>query len=324
MIEITNILINKKFDLNTGHRSAVQKGNMGKTYAYALQLRNNQQDTFVLRGKAGNVSTKILELVNSAAGHTQTWEYSGNKDKWFIGTEPSSTANGHWAKQIARVDIKTQSGTHGYNTDFPRLGYLNRAGSGLKVDGTRYNGTDMKRSEAAVSPNHTKFLLATVDNAGNGYFTIYDLNTINAALNRSSTDPVNIGNFSYIESFSTKNLITTTKQKGLINSIQGYDLDDNSNIYISSQKKPDFNNGIYQAHHKQIIKIPYYARSDQSKWLSINLSSFGGLDISGKHSEVEGIQVIGEDHIWLTVAYHANVGGKNKTVANKMYELTWS
>ncbi|MCT0192911.1 bacteriocin [Lactobacillus helveticus] len=52
-------------------------------------------------------------------------------------------------------------------------------------------------------------------------------------------------------------------------------------------------------------------------------SSFGGLDIPGEHTEVESIQIVEENHGYLTVAYHANVGGKNKIISNKIYELSW-
>nr|WP_310591880.1 helveticin J family class III bacteriocin [Lactobacillus amylovorus] len=59
------------------------------------------------------------------------------------------------------------------------------------------------------------------------------------------------------------------------------------------------------------------------QWENVNLSAFRGLDISGEHTEVESIQIIDENHGYLTVAYHANVGGKNKTVSNKIYEISW-
>ncbi len=39
--------------------------------------------------------------------------------------------------------------------------------------------------------------------------------------------------------------------------------------------------------------------------------------------KLKSIQIIDENHGYLTVAYHANVNGKNKTVSNKVYELAW-
>ena len=60
-----------------------------------------------------------------------------------------------------------------------------------------------------------------------------------------------------------------------------------------------------------------------SNWFAVNLSKWKKIDIAGKHSEVEGIQIIDEDHAYVTVAYHALVKGKNTTVLNVIYELNW-
>ena len=259
----------------------------------------------------------VLTLVGAAAGHTQTWEYSGRSGKWFVGTKPGA---GNWAKQIARVDIRYTSGTHSSNTEFPRLAYLNRAGA------NPFSGNAMTHAEAAVSPDYTKFLIATIENDEIGHFTIYDLDTINNALDNAGTDFVSLDGFPYQNSFTISNLYGDG-QDNIVNSIQGYDLDNSGNIYISSQLHPTLkSNGSWTVHHKQIVKIPYYAQSEysESQWSSVNLSAFGGLDISGEHSEVESIQIIDENHCYLTVAYHANVYGKNKTISNKIYELAWN
>lgn len=54
MLDATNIRILDRFDMNTGYRAVVQKGNVGSKYVYGLQLRNNQTETHVLRGFRGN------------------------------------------------------------------------------------------------------------------------------------------------------------------------------------------------------------------------------------------------------------------------------
>ncbi|CDI66358.1 Bacteriocin helveticin-J [Lactobacillus helveticus CIRM-BIA 101] len=325
--ETTNVNILSQFDLGTGYQAVVQKGNVGSKYVYALQLRGDT--TTILRGYRGyNINNSILELSGQAGGHTQTWEFAGNHDdingntragQWFVGVKPSyNDPKYKWAKQIARVDIRYTSGPHASNTEFPRLAYLNRAGS------DPFSGDDMTHAEAAVSPDYTKFLIATIEDGEIGHFTIYDLDTINNALDNAGTGYVSLDGFPYQTSFTISNLYGDG-QDNIINSIQGFDLDNNGNIYISSQHYPSLKNGHWSVHHKQIVKIPYYAQSEdaESQWSSVNLSAFGGLDISGKHSEVESIQIIDEDHCYLTVAYHANVYGKNKTVLNKIYELTW-
>ena len=68
----------------------------------------------------------------------------------------------------------------------------------------------------------------------------------------------------------------------------------------------------------------YWGTGGLVYWESVNLSAFGGLDISKKHSEVESIQILSENHCYLTVAYHSKLDGKNKTTLNRIYELSWS
>lgn len=300
--ETTNVNILSQFDLGTGYQAVVQKGNVGKKYVYALQLRKGV--TTILRGYRGNkINSPILKLSDQAGGHTQTWEFAGNhKDingndragQWLVGVKPTKIQGSDiiWARQMARVDINTQAGPH---------------------------------AEAAVSPNYKKFLIATIENNRIGHFTIYDLDKINQALDKSGKyKDVSLDGFEYEDSFTINNLYGNAED-AVVNSIQGYDLDNDGNIYISSQKAPDFD-GSYHAYHKQIVKIPWNGRSEtkEDQWESVNLSAFGGLDISKKHSEVESIQILSENHCYLTVAYHSKLDGKNKTTLNRIYELSWS
>src|SRR5699024_9659932 len=300
--ETTNVNILSQFDLGTGYQAVVQKGNVGKKYVYALQLRKGV--TTILRGYRGNkINSPILKLSDQAGGHTQTWEFAGNhKDingndragQWFVGVKPTKIQGSDiiWARQMARVDINTQAGPH---------------------------------AEAAVSANYKKFLIATIENNRIGHFTIYDLDKINQALDKSGKyKDVSLDGFEYEDSFTINNLYGNAED-AVVNSIQGYDLDNDGNIYISSQKSPDFD-GSYHAYHKQIVKIPWNGRSEtkENQWESVNLSAFGGLDISKKHSEVESIQILSENHCYLTVAYHSKLDGKNKTTLNRIYELSWS
>lgn len=311
MRQATNISASHTADLNTGYMAVAQKGNVGSKYIYAEQLRNGQHEIHVLRGYAGNVTTPVVTMYGSAGGHTQTWEYSGRSGKWFVGTKPGPK----WDKQIARVDISPLGKVFYSNTDMPRLAYLNRAGS------YTFAGTELYRAEAAVSPDYSKFLLATVDTSGNGYFTIYDNNLINNELDsvEYSNGYVNLGEVSYLESFMVPGFV------GTVTSIQGYDLDNNGNIYVSSQLAPD--TLAHKYYSKNIFKIPTFARTDIANWLKVDLDNNAGpINIYGQgmHTELEGIQILDENHCYLTVAYHKTVGGKNKTVSNKIYEVSWN
>ncbi|MBP2058939.1 hypothetical protein J2Z60_002130 [Lactobacillus colini] len=320
--EATNVSKVLKSELVAPYVNVVQKGNVGSKYNYALQLHKGV--TYVYRGIGSKMNTSVLTLSGSAAGHTQTWEYSGRSNKWFVGVKPSNI-NGssiNWAKQIARVDIKLNGGMHSSNTDFPRLAYLNRAGS------TSFSGDSMTHAEAAVSPDYTKFLIATVESGRIGHFTIYDLDTINNALDNAGIGYVSLENFPYIDSFTISNLYGGSNDDVVLNSIQGFDIDNSGNIYISSQLSPKYDSKSkkWSVHHKQIVKIPFYARNEaaeDSQWQTVNLSKLKIVDLTGKHSEVESIQIIGENHCYLTVAYHQLVSNVNKTVLNNIYELTW-
>lgn len=325
--EATNIRKVKTYDLNVPFQRVVQKGNVGHTFIYGLQLYKGV--TYVYRGRNGNLNSKVLQLSSDAGGHTQTWEFAGNRlvpssgikraGQWFFGTKPSADPDYHWAKQIARVDIRNSSTNHSSNTEFPRLAFLSYAGS------SPYSGKLMTHAEAATSPDYTKFLIATIENNHIGHFTIYDLDKINQALDNAGNSYVSLENFPYQNSFIIDNLYGNDTDTYVMNSIQGFDIDNSGNIYISSQAHPNLNKGKWKTHHKQIIKIPYYARSkeNEDQWETVNLSKFRNLDISGKHSEVESIQIIDENHCYLTVSYHEKVGKSNVTTLSKIYELLW-
>ncbi|BDR59969.1 helveticin J family class III bacteriocin [Lactobacillus xylocopicola] len=236
------------------YQRVVQKGNVTKSNCYALQLYKGGTYVFKasLQSDMNFNKNTVLTLTGIAGGHTQTFEYAGQKNSWFVGTKgKKSTADNEkrfWASQIARVQIPDKT-THTTNINLPRLSYLNRAGIGKKIDASgnfteeTFTGKDLFRSEAAVSPDYTKFLLATIDTTGNGYFFLYNLATINRELNQAGNSDVNIGNISCLGYFAIPNI--TNRYSG-IGSIQGYDLDDRNNIYISSQKSGESERNIYK------------------------------------------------------------------------------
>ncbi|KJY54717.1 Uncharacterized protein JF73_17270 (plasmid) [Lactobacillus helsingborgensis] len=359
----------KKFELDIKHHSVVQKGNIGTSFIYALQLRGQSKNIYILRGKRPksneegtnfkipmNESSPLLILKSKAGGHSETWEYSGITNKWFVGTK-SSKGSSKWDTQIARIDIKNSKPVYSSNAQLTRLGYLNRAGN----EKDRFAGKYMHRVEIALSPDYKKFLIASVEKNGTGHFAIYPTHCINEELDKKEGEHglINIGDLtdklkdpdkSEIESFTvkpflnmykkgkdkkTKQPIDVIRYQGNIESVQGYDLDNDGNIYITSQKSPFYDKvkKKFTTYHKQIIKIPSRSengeklseeeRADMSNWFAVNLSKWKKIDIAGKHSEVEGIQIIDEDHAYVTVAYHALVKGKNTTVLNVIYELNW-
>lgn len=320
MSKIYNPFISLRYKLTTGlvnsrgmYHNVVQKGNVGSGYIYALQ--HHSTDNYVFRARPQDQITYGDEVVkftgNLAGGHTQTWEYANKPGCWFIGTKGKlGSGNYYWDTQIARVKIPGRA-NYDSNTELPRLSHLNLAG------GFGLSGADLDRSEAAVSPNYLYFLVSVIDKSGNGYFSLYYLNDINNALDAAGTTNVNIGTLPVIRSF----VIPSLTDRNVIDSIQGIDLDDNLNIYISSEYSPsDF---ATDSEPRDIYKIPW-GTTTPDMWEDIDLTDNYTIDFGGHPTELESVQVISENHLYLTVVYHGSLStGKWGTVANRIYEVQW-
>ncbi|WP_259337216.1 class III bacteriocin [Lactobacillus bombicola] len=170
----------------------MQKGDVASSYIYALQMHKSESETLVTRRpiSSGSIGLNpMLLMTGTAGGHTQTWEYAGN-GYWFIGTKPQSDGSHNWDIQIARVKYPS-SGTRQYtsNTQLTRLSHINRAGWDHNND---YDGSLLKRVEAAVSPSYNRLLIASIDTNDNGYFTLYDLNMINNQMDNNPGGDVSL------------------------------------------------------------------------------------------------------------------------------------
>lgn len=302
-------------DHNVLRRVVVQKGNVASRYIYAEQLWNSQQDIYVFRANKEsyvpfNKNNPILIMDGqngaTAGGHTQTWEYANRTNEWFVGTKPKNK----WTTQIARVHISSSTSRYTSNTQLPRLSYLNRAGS---QQGINYAGADLKRVEAAVSPDYQYFMIATIDRYNTGYFSIYYLDDINTALDNAGVNDVNIQTLTSVKAFIIPSFVDN------IGSIQGYDIDNGANyIYVSSQHSPG-----YEDISRKIVKIPWGSKNP-SEWDFVRLDSNSTINsFSGNYqTEFESVQVI-DNNVWLTVAYHDMDTSTNLTVMNRIYKISW-
>lgn len=307
MQDATNISTKILSYFNNLEPRVVQKGNIGGYYSYALQLMRDH--TYVYRARNAlrasfNTSRPVLNLTGSAGGHTQTWEFSGKKGHWFVGTKATTNNKYGWDKQIARVKVPDYK-LHNHNYELPRLSWLTHAG------GMVINDQDFNRSEAALSPDYSKMLIAVTDKQGNGYFSLYDTNVVNDALDRngSSTD-TRLDKLPYLKSFKVSNFVT------IVQSLQGFDIDENDNIYVSSEYSPKAG----RQSPRKIVKIPWGV-TDSNYWQCVELDNYD-LDRANKLTELEGIQVLGNNHVYLTVSYHFKNGGTDKN--HRVYEITWN
>ncbi|WP_082836706.1 helveticin J family class III bacteriocin [Lactobacillus acetotolerans] len=300
----------------------VQKADIGSKYTYALQLVKGH--TFVYRGNnASNVSfnkyNPVLDLAGTAGGHTQTFAYAGQPGtgNWFVGTKLNNLNNyrnwSKWSKQIARVSIP-QYGTISSNTEMPRLSNLNYAGSNYDYN-VSCTGNQLARVEAAVSPDYTYFMIAYGDNSDNGYFALYNLSDINDALDNvsDSNGYVDITNVNCLKAFEIPHLATDN----VVGSLQGFAISEDGNyIYISSQPSSD-----KYGYDRKIVKIPW-GTTDPSDWEVVNLNNASKMFVNGYYTEIEGIQLINDNDLYLTVAYHNY--NTDDTRINKIFEISWT
>lgn len=310
----------------------VQKASIGRFYTYALQ--HVAGNTFVYRGRNGakvtfNKKRPVLTLTETAAGHTQTLVYANKLGQWFIGTKPNELNHSGvwstWSKQIARVNMNLFSQITQNTNMQPRLANLNHAG---QTFGIGCLGSEFARVEAAVSPDYQYFLLAYGDNQYNGYFALYNLADINAALDHAATPSkfVDITNVNCLDAFEIADFSGITGQVG---SLQGFDIDHyfdktggkHLDIYLSSQPASDT-----ASLDRKIVKIPWREKNP-AKWELVDLTNKPALEIPNYYTELEGIQLIGHNKVYLTVAYHQLAGStsltSHPTKINKIYQVSW-
>lgn len=305
----------------------VQKTYVGQNHAYALQQVGGA--SFVYRGRKGrNVSFKkswpTLRIVQKVAGHTQTFENAGRKKQWFVGVKPNDMNQqqgwSSWSSQIARLKLprfRSLTNLRGV----PYLTNLNHAGNKF---GISCASNQFARVELAVSTDQQDALIAYGDNDHNGYFALYQLNELNAALDQAKAPnkAVDITQLNCLDAFMIPNL---SGSRGQVGSLQGFAFNhyfdqsgkEQNDLYISSQPASD-----KVGHDRKIVKIPW-REPNPLNWELVDLTEQPALKIPGYYTELEGLQLIGNNEVYLTVAYHQQFLAKNPTKINKLYRVTW-
>ena len=305
----------------------VQKTYVGQNHAYALQQVGGA--SFVYRGRKGrNVSFKkswpTLRIAQKVAGHTQTFENAGRKKQWFVGIKPNDMNQqqgwSSWSSQIGRLKLpRLRPLTNLRNV--PCLTNLNHAGNKF---GISCASNLFARVELAVSTDQQDALIAYGDNDHNGYFALYQLNELNTALDQAKAPnkAVDITQLNCLDAFMIPNL---SGSRGQVGSLQGFALNhcfdqsgkEQNDLYISSQPASDKG-----GHDRKIVKIPW-REPNPLNWELVDLTEQPALEIPGYYTEFEGLQLIGNNEVYLTVAYHQQFLAKNPTKINKLYRVTW-
>lgn len=329
MIE-KQVSVHLLYQLNNLHHVVVQQAHVTQDHIYALQLLHKQTETIIYRSERDGRQVDFVEdqplfylhgvkANGKAGGHTQTWEPAGKRGFWFVGTKPKRYGHNYWTTQIARLHEPADvTLTFMQNTELPRLSYLNRAGSGFDNNSVVYPGKEMERLEAAVTPDHKRLMIASIGFDHRGHFALYDLSDINQALDQVEDAPtdINIEQFKCLGAFMIPHFNTDP-----LTSVQGYELDNQNNIYVSSQSGPTTNwlGMAKQGRPREIVKIPWGC-PDPQKWEVAQLDKEHHLNVFGYVTEFEGMQVLSPNKIYLTVAYHRKDNSLT-TLGNRIYEI---
>lgn len=293
------------YNLKKLYPRVVQTSSIQSDSIYALQkYQNNTVIHCVKRPAYGqNVHfSRDKKMVLKGFGHTQTWADAGNGE-WFVGAGPNPNTKYKFDTELARISY--QPGIElSKQADLPKLVNLNYASDRPFV---------MRRCEAAISPNHHWILIASIDINGDGHFAIYNLTAINSALDYAAMQTnknVDLRNFTPVEAFHI------SMMRGIgpaqLNSFQGYELDNQKNIYISREAKPDENGSKFP---REIVKIPW-RDTDYRNWAHYKIDH---PSWKNKATELEGIEING-NVLNLTVAFHKK-DAEQQVYANHIYQI---
>ena len=225
-----------------------------------------------------------------------------------------------WSSQIARLKLPRLRPITNLR-GVPCLTNLNHAGNKF---GISCASNQFARVELAVSSDREAALIAYGDNDHNGYFALYQLNELNTALDQAKAPnkAVDITQLNCLDAFMIPNL---SGSRGQVGSLQGFALNhyfdqsgkEQNDLYISSQPASD-----KVGHDRKIVKIPW-REPNPLNWELVDLTEQPALEIPGYYTELEGLQLIGNNEVYLTVAYHQQFLAKNPTKINKLYRVTW-
>lgn len=222
----------------------------------------------------------------------------------------------------------------------------------------------LKRTEIAITPNRKYLLVCDVSNDNTGYFGLYDLNIILNQLKQGNVNlldykPVKpimiVPNITdYLSKSAFIQTIDNYQQGQKVTdqnySIQGYAIDNDLNIYIDSQpgpiqKKKDVTPYL-EYPHPCIYKLKYGVTSlDQSERISLNelkpnldydILHSQLISITNKNntkdtiiidntaSELEGIQILDTNRLYISVTYHEfDTKTKSTFDRDQLIQIAW-
>lgn len=148
--------------------------------------------------------------------------------------DPKKEAANIWCADFIIFDFPNDKFTGGYKILTGIFDIVNSLGG----------GAEPYRVEIAVSPNKNYLLIAPIDSGGKQFFLLYDYNMFKKYVNGcSNKGTINLKDIPLLDNFAIDRFVIgseTSKSVGFkFDSVQGYTIDDDKTIYISSQKAPN-------------------------------------------------------------------------------------
>lgn len=252
MILKWDILINRDFKL-------FQKSKNIVLVKFTTDSTNHKTDKLYSVDTSKNAKTLTFDLdqklydFNEDLGHTQSLII--HDDDYYLGCDPLASYKNKWSQNIVRYKLK--------NNQLVNKHKVIDVKSAAKV----FKNVDLNsiyRVDFAVSPDRQTFLLGLIDKQGTQYFLFYNFNDIINMFDQLKQESIEFEKtglkpFKYFKFDKFVN-DDASLDGYLINSVQGYTLDNDKNIYVGSgrfsgEKKFKMNLST------RIVKIPYSSQS---------------------------------------------------------------
>lgn len=104
-------------------------------------------------------------------------------------------------------------------------------------------------------------------------------------------------------------------------SFQGFGIDNDNDIYISSGFGPNVEFSNKPNNH--IFKIEY-DKNNKSKWIDVDCNSLFGHFADNEFPEIENIQVLSSNHLLVAVGVHKQQTDDSIQDENRIYKISWS
>lgn len=226
---------------------------------FTTDSSNHKTDKLYSVDTSKNAKTLTFDLdqklydFNEDLGHTQSLII--HDDDYYLGCDPLTSYKNKWSQNIVRYKLK--------NNQLVNKHKVIDVKSAAKV----FKNVDLNsiyRVDFAVSPDRQTFLLGLIDKQGTQYFLFYNFNDIINMFDQLKQESIEFEKaglkpFKYFKFDKFVN-DDASLDGYLINSVQGYTLDNYKNIYVGSGRfsgKKKFKMNL----STRIVKIPYSLQS---------------------------------------------------------------